>query len=173
MDMKTLTNEEIMANKQSRIPNTCGVYFLISGDDIVYVGRSKSIHRRIREHVSDKTKEFDSFCIMECEYYESRRLEIVYIGKFNPRYNKDLRIHRGIPRLRTTSIVSSNKRFIYNTYSIRTAVEDKNIAGALSRDDLINIQHLSDEYGVSKGQVFAHLIKKGLYGDIGLEEFFK
>lgn len=41
-----------------------GVYFLFKGDDVVYVGQSKNILRRVGDHT--ETKDFDSFGYIVC-----------------------------------------------------------------------------------------------------------
>lgn len=72
-----------------------GVYFLYCGKDIVYVGKSNDIYRRIYEHSSGRAKgtkkEFDSWEYFEFEDDISMsKFEEFCISLFNPKYNKDI-----------------------------------------------------------------------------------
>lgn len=62
-----------------------GVYFLYDRDELVYIGTSDNLYRRIGQHIAEKTKVFDRF-----ELYPTRdriRLEGFLIKTFKPRYN--------------------------------------------------------------------------------------
>lgn len=66
-----------------------GVYFLIKGDEIVYIGRSYDCVRRVTRHPRDW---FDSYAVLECQDADKiSRLEVQYIQKFSPRYNLSFR----------------------------------------------------------------------------------
>jgi|GEM_PF-6135459 len=67
------------------IPQTSGVYFLIKGDMVVYVGQSKNVYARIRRHLDSKA--FDKINVIACEESELNRLERMYIRKFSPILN--------------------------------------------------------------------------------------
>lgn len=67
------------------IPETSGIYFLIKGDTVVYVGQSKNVYSRIRRHLD--TKVFDKINVIACEESELNRLESMYIRKFSPVLN--------------------------------------------------------------------------------------
>lgn len=62
----------------------CGVYFLFSGDDLIYVGQSVNILSRLLEHTG---KGFDSFTYILCERDELDDLEAAYILRYMPRLN--------------------------------------------------------------------------------------
>lgn len=64
------------------------VYFLISGDEVVYVGQSKRLRMRVYSHCRDK--DFDS--VAYCHVYDGKpnNLEALYIAKYNPKYNATL-----------------------------------------------------------------------------------
>lgn len=83
-----LTADQIIA---SAIPKSviCGVYFLIRGDRIVYVGQSKNALRRIARHVDDG-REFDQFAIAPCNEADLDRLERTYITALYPDENLTL-----------------------------------------------------------------------------------
>lgn len=62
-----------------------GVYFLYDKDELVYIGTSDNLYRRIGQHIAEKTKVFDRF-----ELYPTTdriRLEGFLIRMFQPKYN--------------------------------------------------------------------------------------
>lgn len=64
---------------------TEGVYFLYDGDELVYIGTTDNLYRRIGEHIAAGEKVFDRF-----EFYPTEdriRLEGFLIDLFNPKYN--------------------------------------------------------------------------------------
>ena len=69
-----------------------GVYFLIYEKNIVYVGASINIIRRIKEHFLLKkyreTMLVDSFYYMESNNENLVNEELLYITEYNPIYNK-------------------------------------------------------------------------------------
>jgi excinuclease UvrABC nuclease subunit len=85
--------EEILANKQAINPKITGVYFLIKGSEIVYVGQSVDIMNRIAQHSKDVLKDFDSFSILECPTELLLTIEAHLIYKFRPRLNTSLPVN--------------------------------------------------------------------------------
>jgi len=64
-----------------------GVYVLIRSGEVVYVGQSNCMLRRIAKHLSDGAKNFDDF---ECEYVPEhlrREAEETLISFYCPEYN--------------------------------------------------------------------------------------
>lgn len=62
-----------------------GVYFLYDKDELVYIGQSDNLYRRIGQHIADGVKTFDRF-----ELYPTNdriRLEGFLIRMFKPKYN--------------------------------------------------------------------------------------
>lgn len=62
-----------------------GVYFLYDKDELVYIGTSDNLYRRIGQHIAEKEKVFDRF-----ELYPTTdriRLEGFLIKIFKPKYN--------------------------------------------------------------------------------------
>ena len=57
-----------------------GVYFLVRGNSVVYVGQSINILRRVEEH--RRTKAFDSFAYIICDKSELDILESLYMLSF-------------------------------------------------------------------------------------------
>lgn len=68
------------------MPEICGVYVLYDHDEIVYIGKSKNVHRRILEH---RDKEFTHFKIIEVDSDNYSKLERILIEEFFPVYNTD------------------------------------------------------------------------------------
>lgn len=80
------TKKKLGENKRLR-----GVYFLIKNNEIVYVGQSTDIFSRISVH--RKTKDFDSYNYIlfpEVSDEKLNNLEAEYIGKFTPKYNRQI-----------------------------------------------------------------------------------
>lgn len=65
----------------------CGIYFLKQGDEIVYVGKSVNVHKRVWAGHRDKV--FDDYDIEECSREELRKREVCWIRKLEPLYNKN------------------------------------------------------------------------------------
>ena len=63
-----------------------GIYFLLSGREIVYVGRAVNFIRRIKQH---KDKSFDRWFWVPCPADSLGALEQEYISRLAPRLNKD------------------------------------------------------------------------------------
>jgi hypothetical protein len=64
----------------------CGVYLLIDGADVVYVGQSINLLSRLGKHAYDKN--FTHYKVIECHLDELDKLEAHYIYKFKPKYNR-------------------------------------------------------------------------------------
>jgi hypothetical protein len=64
-----------------------GVYFLISNDEVVYVGRSSNIYERLGAHVNRGRIVFDRVHTMPAAGLEQERLEQLYIAAFAPKHN--------------------------------------------------------------------------------------
>ena len=68
---------------------TKGIYFLFDKDEIVYIGQSNFIEKRIFEHTNDKS--FTSWNFIEFNSNEDLNdLEADYILKHKPKYNKTI-----------------------------------------------------------------------------------
>ena len=65
-----------------------GVYSLFDKDVIVYVGKSKQVEERIKNHKYDG-KIFDRYECVECLEEEMNELEISEIRRHKPKYNID------------------------------------------------------------------------------------
>jgi hypothetical protein len=78
------------------IPEVNGIYYLFNNrNDLLYVGKSKNLRKRIKEHVkgSTHTKMFHNlifgiqFSVIDSEL-ETELLETYLINRLNPRFNK-------------------------------------------------------------------------------------
>jgi len=65
----------------------CGVYFLLADDEIVYVGQSVDVKKRLKQHADYSEKTFNRFFFVQCDRLELNKLEAYYILKFRPKYN--------------------------------------------------------------------------------------
>jgi hypothetical protein len=63
-----------------------GVYFLIEGDEVVYVGQSVNVYARIAQHAA---KIFDRYAFIPCSVDALDRLESLYIHFLRPKLNAD------------------------------------------------------------------------------------
>jgi len=81
--------EILQRKKEVNLCNPC-IYFLILNNEIVYVGQSVTPINRIYAHATDKTKNFDSYVLIECDLDKLDFYETEYIIKFNPIYNQQL-----------------------------------------------------------------------------------
>ena len=75
-----------------------GVYFLYWERELVYVGQTNDIFRRISEHAhgrvkpGQKKKAFDSWSYVECDSEEMRiSIENLIISLKHPKYNEDFK----------------------------------------------------------------------------------
>lgn len=88
--MKLLSKKEVLARKEEYRPVGM-IYFLIKGNEIVYVGQTKQGLQRIRSHTwpsgTVKAKEFDYVSYVECPVERLTETEANYIVKFSPVLN--------------------------------------------------------------------------------------
>ena len=63
-----------------------GVYFLFKNDNLIYIGKSINIYRRLNDHIKDKY--FDSYSFIKCNSdYEATDLEKRMIIELRPELN--------------------------------------------------------------------------------------
>lgn len=68
----------------------CGIYFLILGDEIVYVGQSVDVLGRINTHYREGQKQFDSYSFVKVPAEDLCNQEAKYIAEINPEYNRTM-----------------------------------------------------------------------------------
>lgn len=88
-DRRMATKESILNGAVSVdvLLDTCGVYFLIRGAEIVYVGQSVSVMSRLSQHLRGG-KDFDRFAFVPVEKKNLNVVEWAYINIFRPALNK-------------------------------------------------------------------------------------
>ena len=64
-----------------------GVYLLYKGEDIVYVGISKNVRQRVKQHMSNDRLDFDKFLFIPCPKEIAPYLEHACISAIRPMYN--------------------------------------------------------------------------------------
>lgn len=74
------------------IANHCpksAVYFLLQGNEIVYVGESHNVLGRLAEHWKNVNygRTFDRYAVLPCDASTRKLLEKHYIRKLKPKYN--------------------------------------------------------------------------------------
>ena len=83
-----LSAAEILAGKMELPEDLCGIYFLLRGDAVAYVGQSVSVLGRVSDH-RRTGKVFDSFAFAPCPREQLNTLECLYIRLLNPPDNKN------------------------------------------------------------------------------------
>ncbi|MFA5401424.1 MAG: hypothetical protein WC359_13325 [Dehalococcoidia bacterium] len=67
-----------------------GIYFLLKDNEIVYVGKSDNVMKRISQHIVADEKMFDSYCVLPVKDEDLSTVEARYIWEFAPRHNKSV-----------------------------------------------------------------------------------
>ncbi len=85
----TITGKRLLREKEivkSSLPwdSVSGVYFLVSKNEIIYVGQSVNVFSRISQH---KDKKFDRYVFIPCAVDALDKLESLYIHYLQPRMN--------------------------------------------------------------------------------------
>ena len=81
---KILLSETEIVSAANPYELSTGVYFLVGGDRVVYVGQSVNVYARISQH---HDKLFDSFAFIPCEKSILNALESLYIHVLRPPLN--------------------------------------------------------------------------------------
>lgn len=81
---KALLFEQEIAESAKPWSNASGVYFLLDGNEVVYVGQSVNVYSRISQH---KDKLFDRYAYVPCRVESLDALESLYIHFLRPRLN--------------------------------------------------------------------------------------
>ncbi len=71
----------------------CGVYYLTDGLDVLYVGSSRNVEKRVRQHASGDI-DFSQVFVEQCEPGELNDRECAAIREFNPPFNEQSASHR-------------------------------------------------------------------------------
>jgi hypothetical protein len=81
---KSLLREEQIIDSATPWQTASGVYFLVDGDRVVYVGQSVNIYSRIPYH---HDKKFDKYVYIPCDPSQLNVLESLYIHLLQPKLN--------------------------------------------------------------------------------------
>ena len=84
LGQKSLLTSKQIVEQSTSWEKLSGVYFLIDGDEVVYVGQSLNIFSRINNH---KDKKFDRYAYVNCDPNVMDRLESLYIHFLKPKLN--------------------------------------------------------------------------------------
>ena len=103
-----LSLQEIM-RRATPMPLVRGIYFLIRGDEIIYVGQTPNIFRRLGEHLRNKV--IDAYYLEPCEgsQEELTLLERRYIDIFLPPLNKQKNFWQNIPQRGGGALTAATK----------------------------------------------------------------
>jgi len=81
---KALLNEQEIVKAANTWSMAIGIYFLIDGNRVVYVGQSVNVYSRISSH---QDKVFESFAFIPCKKEMLDKLESLYIHILRPTLN--------------------------------------------------------------------------------------
>lgn len=74
-----------------------GVYFLLQGKKVVYIGQTKNIKSRLQAHKEDRSKVFDNVRFIDGVPVDLLdAVEAYYINKVKPKYNVSLPMSGGV-----------------------------------------------------------------------------
>ena len=85
---KALLCVEEIAARARPWPPDAGVYFLLDGEEVVYVGQAVNVHARISQH---RDKSFSRYAFVPCPRECLDKLESLYIHCLRPRLNGNQR----------------------------------------------------------------------------------
>lgn len=78
---------EIVSSATKPAAPICGVYFLLRGEDIIYIGQSRNVQQRLASHHKIG---YTSFYVHTCHDAYLDSLEAEYILKFKPEFNSNV-----------------------------------------------------------------------------------
>jgi len=85
---KALLHEDEIARFALLWAKASGVYFLLDGNEVVYVGQAVNVYSRIGQHTD---KQFNRYAFVPCPIDALDRLESLYIHCLRPRLNGNQR----------------------------------------------------------------------------------
>jgi hypothetical protein len=76
-----------LLGKAKKVGPTRGVYFLFHNEELVYIGRTPNVYRRVGEHIN--SKKIDSFYLLpiEGDDLQLASIERAYLHKYMPSLN--------------------------------------------------------------------------------------
>jgi len=88
IDLERLPSLETVQLTAQSVRLICAVYFLFDNGELVYIEKATNMHERIGQHLRDKM--FDSYAFIEIEPARAIFIERAYIGRYRPKYNKQI-----------------------------------------------------------------------------------
>lgn len=85
---REICSEEEIVSTARPIDLPSGIYFLVQGDSVVYVGQSKNVYARIATHLNEGQKIFDKAAFIDELPEKLNEVESTYIAALKPQYNK-------------------------------------------------------------------------------------
>ena len=126
-------------------PQNTFVYFLLNGDEVVYVGQTKNGLTRPFSH---KDKVFDSVIIKFCDIEQLDGFEDEYIIKYKPRYNKA--INHGMWVALTKIKMEVRQKFgsdKFSVYNLKKIMRENDISVCDFNNSLVaNVQDVGRIY---------------------------
>lgn len=84
---KLLDHEAILAAATPQSSKRCGIYFLINGGKVVYVGQARNVFARVGQHTTSKA--FTAWHWVWCHSSQLNVMERAYINALRPELNRD------------------------------------------------------------------------------------
>jgi hypothetical protein len=75
-------------------PVVCGIYFLFLNGEMQRIGQSVDVAQRVQTHRQQKRVPFDECHVLQCRPEDLDMLEALYIRKFDPPHNGELKRRR-------------------------------------------------------------------------------
>lgn len=151
---KLLTEKEIVDSCVClKSPDVTGVYFLAKGGEVVYVGQSMNVFKRIASHV--ESMDVDGFCYIRCSPKLMDTLESIYIHFLQPKNNSGSLAGKNAP-LRFDAVLS--KISIKNPDVVADGIESKNLSRVMNINELMKVCRVGllvaeGRAGLARGQV--------------------
>jgi hypothetical protein len=100
----TLLSELEIVDASNAWSSVVGIYFLVKGTKVVYVGQSLNVHRRISDH---RDKDFDRYAVIQCPSAMLDKLESLYIHTLRPILNGEYAPGMKLAPLRINKLLES------------------------------------------------------------------
>lgn len=84
LTMRDMLIEDELVSESKPYDSSCGVYFLIANDKVVYVGQSVNVYGRVHTHKTEGHKKFDAYTYIPCKRDQLDVLESLYIHALAP-----------------------------------------------------------------------------------------
>lgn len=78
----------VFLNENSKIKVIRGIYFLFKDNELVYIGQSEDIYKRVPSHLF--SKDFNNWNYIEYVNDDLNTLEAEFILKYRPKHNKSI-----------------------------------------------------------------------------------